>query len=178
MILKSVTVLFFEFGHFLDGRFFTWNKYRTVTVTNRLLRVCLLLSIFGRFPSFLFSMGSFFSRAKEYHTDISGSHVHVWIDSRANFDLTSVCNRTIQDAMKKFERMLIANNSILITNTVLVLMAILLPIMFLYVACCRRQFPPRIKFNANPCTRSGTSSTSQDKAITENVAGRVTGYLV
>lgn len=123
-------------------------------------------------------MGSFFSKSMKYSTDISGSHVNLWIMNGAKFDMSSIFNQTIQNTVEKFENIIIANNPVIIINIMLILTMIILLIIFLYLRYRCQQFPPKINFNSNSFSNSLESSTSNDKSLSKNISSCVERYLV
>jgi len=123
-------------------------------------------------------MGPFFSKSTTYSTDVSGSHVNLWIINGRKFDILSIFNQTIQNAVEKVGNIISANNPVIIINIMLILTIDILLIIFLYLRYRYQQFPPKINFNSNSFTNSLESSTSNDKSLSKNIPSCTTGYLV
>jgi hypothetical protein len=122
-------------------------------------------------------MGSFFSKSIKHSADISGNHNTVWFINGAKFDI-SIFNQTIQNAVEKLEKIIIANNANITINIMVILIIITLPIIFLYLRYYYQQFSPKINVNNPLLSKCNRSSTSYDKSLSKNISIYAGGYLV
>lgn len=123
-------------------------------------------------------MGSYFSTSVTHSADISGSHVNLWIINGVKFNISSILNEVMQNAVERFENIMIENNESLIINTMLILTIIILLIMFLYLRRRYQQVPTEINFNNYPLHSFNEFSMSNNKSLSMNIPKHVEGYLV
>ncbi|CAF1185624.1 unnamed protein product [Adineta steineri] len=130
---------------------------------------------------YIFAMGSIFSifpRSVKYSAQISGNNNNVWFIDTSKFNITSILDQTIQNATKKFQNIVIANNPGIIINILLILMITSLPILFLYLKRYhRQQLLANINLHRSPFGRSNEHSVSNSTSIPNHVPNSIGGYL-
>lgn len=130
-----------------------------------LYQTSFLLHIF----SFMYIMGPILSRSIEHSANIRGNHNTVWFLNGAKFDVSSISNHSIQNAIERLEKTIITNNSSIIINLVLILATILIPIIFLQLRFHYRQSTTRTSFNDTPLNQCDHLPTFNKKSSSKDI---------
>jgi len=123
-------------------------------------------------------MGIFWTRDVKQTIDLSGNNNEVWMINGAKFDISSVLNHTIENAVERFQNIIIANNPTIIINVMLILTIIILLIIFLYLRCRYQHYPSETNYCIYTLSNSVESSTSNDNTLSKNIPYSIGGYLV
>ena len=122
-------------------------------------------------------MGPKLSTSIKQSANISGNNNIAWIINGAKLNISLMSDQTIQDAIKKFQNTVIANNPGIIINIMLILTFIILPILFLYLKRHYQQLFSKINSNKLPLINSVEYSTSNKTSLSKNVPNYMEGYL-
>ena len=78
-------------------------------------------------------MGPIATKSIKHSADIRGDHNTVWFLNEAKFDVSAIFNQTFQNAIERLENIIVANNSSIILNLMLILTFIIIPIVLLHL---------------------------------------------
>src|SRR4051812_11563450 len=117
----------------------------------------------------MFKIKSLFPKVLDQSIDISGSHTKLWIINGVTFNMSSIFDEPIQNAVKQIEKTIIANTTLIIISIILFLTIISLPIIFLYLRFHSERLKTKIIVYNCPPQNSIESSMLNGNSLLKNI---------